>query len=104
MCHNDNVAIRTYRDKATRDIAMGIDSKEARKALPTTLHLVARRRLAFLAAADSIKDLSARKGLGLHALKGDRKGQHAIKINNQYRICFVWDGRNAEVVEITDYH
>ena len=98
------MAIKTYRDKATRDIALGVDSKEARKALPSTLHPVARRRLAFLAAGESIRDLSARKGLGLHALRGDRKGQHAIKINEQYRVCFIWDGKNAEIVEITDYH
>ncbi len=98
------MAIKTFRDKATRDIAMGVDSKEARKALPSILHVVARRRLAFLAAVDSIKDLGDRKGLGLHALRGDRKGEHAIKINDQYRICFIWDGKNAEIVEITDYH
>ena len=98
------MAIKTYRDKATRDIAIGVDSKEARKALPSTLHAAARRKLAFLAAVESIKDLSARQGFGLHALRGDRRGQHAIKVNDQYRICFIWDGKNAEIVEITDYH
>ena len=98
------MAIKSYRDKATRDIALGEDSKEARKALPSTLHSIARRRLAFLAAAESLNDLKARNGIGLHSLKGDRKGQYAIKINDQYRICFLWDGKNAEVVEILDYH
>lgn len=98
------MAIVSYRDKATRDIAAGTNSKEARKVLPASLHVVARRRLAFLAAAESLSDLTARKGLGLHSLKADRKGQHGIKINDQYRICFTWDGKNAEVVEIIDYH
>jgi proteic killer suppression protein len=98
------VAIKTYKDKATRDIAKGVDSKEAKKALPSILHAVARKRLALLAAIESIKDLSARQGLGLYALRGDRKGEHAIKINDRYRICFIWEGKNAQIVEITDCH
>lgn len=98
------MAIKSFRDKATRDIALSVDSKEARKALPATLHAIARRRLAFLAAVESMQDLKARNGLGLHALKNERKGQYAIKINDQYRICFIWDGKNAEIVEIVDYH
>ena len=98
------MAITSYRDKATRDIALGKDSKEARKALPSVLHVVARKRLAFLAAVESLDDLKVRKGIGLHSLRGDRKGQYSIMINDQYRICFIWDGKNAEIVEIIDYH
>ena len=98
------MAVKSYRNKSTRDIALGEDSKESRRVLPLTLHGIARKRLAFLAAVESLSDLRARKGLGLHSLKGDRKGQHAIMINDQYRICFKWDGKNAEVVEIVDYH
>lgn len=98
------MAIKSFRNKASRDIALGESSKESRKALPVTLHRLARKRLAFLAAVESLNDLKARNGLGLHLLKGDRKGQHAIMINDQYRICFVWDGNNADVVEIVDYH
>ena len=104
LCHNNNVAIASYKNKATRDIALGRNSKESRKALPAVLHIVARKRLAFLAAVESLNDLKARSGLGLHSLKADRKGQYAIIINDQYRICFLWDGRNAEAVEIVDYH
>ena len=98
------MAIKSYRDKGTRDIARGEDTKEARKALPAMLHQITRRRLAFLAAAESLADLKAWNGLGLHALKRNRVGQHTIKINDQYRICFVRVGKDVELVEITDYH
>jgi len=98
------MAIKSYRGIATRDIALGEDSKESRKVLPPNLHPFARKKLAFLAAIESLNDLRSRNGLRLHTLKADRKGQYAIMINDQYRICFVWDGKNAEVVEIVDYH
>ncbi|HSZ58382.1 MAG TPA: type II toxin-antitoxin system RelE/ParE family toxin [Tepidisphaeraceae bacterium] len=98
------MAIRGYRDKGTRDIALGDDSKAARRALPVALHDVARRRLAFLAAAESLGDLGSRPGLNLHPLRGVRRGQHAIRINDQYRVCFVWQAGDADDVEITDYH
>ena len=98
------MAIKSYQDKGTRDIARASKTEESRKTLPLTLHVAARKRLAFLNAAESLSDLSSRRGLGLHALKKDRKGQHAISINDQYRICFVWNGEDAELVEITDYH
>ena len=96
--------IKSYRNKASRDVALGGTTKESRKILPPELHEVARKRLAFLAAVESLNDLKVRVGFGLHALKGARKGQYAIKINDQYRICFIWDGKNAEFVEIIDYH
>ena len=57
-----------------------------------------------LDAADSILDLRSPPGNHLEALKGNRKGQHSIRINDQYRICFVWRGGHAHHVEITDYH
>src|SRR2546421_10568849 len=90
MRYNTKMAIRSYRDRGTRDIAAGVSSKAARKTLPVLLHPLARRRLAFLAAARSLDDLRARAGLNLHALAGDRQGQHAIRINDQYRVCFGW--------------
>ncbi len=104
LWHNTNMAILSYRNKATKDIALGTLSKDARRALPLTLHSLARRRLAYLAAVDSLQDLRVRPSLGLHALKNERFGQFAIKINDQYRICFEWDGRNATLAEIVDYH
>ena len=64
---------------------------------------VARRKLEMLASATRLDDLRVPPGNRLEALKGDRKGQHSIRINDQWRICFVWsDG--AEDVEIVDYH
>jgi proteic killer suppression protein len=98
------VGIKSYRNRATRDIARNEAGKEARRTLPIALHEIARRRLAFLAAVETLADLKARHALGLHALKGDRRGQYAIKINDQYRVCVVWAGCDAEEVEITDYH
>lgn len=98
------MAIKAYRNKGMLDIGLGNASRDSRRTLPVELHGIARRRLAFLAGLVSLSDLAARAGLGLHSLKGDRRGQHAIKINDQYRICFVWDGRNADLIEIVGYH
>jgi proteic killer suppression protein len=55
-------------------------------------------------AAAALADLAARRGLRLEALRGDRRGQHSIRINDQYRICFRWRGHDAFDVEIVDYH
>ena len=104
MRYNMKMAIRSYGDAGTRDIAAGINSKPARRTLPVELHELARRRLAFLAAAGSLDDLGARPRLNLHALKRNRVGQQAIRINDKYRICFVWSAGDAAGVEITDYH
>ena len=63
----------------------------------------ARKRLELLNAAESLADLSL-PGLRLETLRGDRKGQHSIRINDRYRICFVWESEDAYDVEIVDYH
>ncbi|MCS6843522.1 MAG: type II toxin-antitoxin system RelE/ParE family toxin [Caldilineales bacterium] len=95
--------IRSYRDDGTRDIAENINSKAARRTLPLNLHQAARRRLAALDAMTSLNDLSPFPGWRLEQLKGDRAGQYSVRINDQYRICFEWDGIDALNVEITDY-
>jgi len=64
----------------------------------------ARTRLIRLDAAETLADLAAFKGNRLEALKGARKGQHSIRINDQYRICFTWGNKGPKDVEITDYH
>ncbi len=64
----------------------------------------ARRRLEMLNAVGSLNELSVPPGNRLEALKGRRQGQHSIRINDQWRICFVWRGEDASDVEITDYH
>lgn len=63
-----------------------------------------RRKLDYLKAANELDDLKAPPGNRLEALKGDRKGQFSIRVNDQYRICFRWKGGDAYDVEVTDYH
>lgn len=65
---------------------------------------IALRKLVHLNQAKSLRDLAAIPGNRLEALKGSRKGQHSIRINDQYRICFVWRDGDAYDVEMTDYH
>jgi proteic killer suppression protein len=65
---------------------------------------VARRKLQLLDNASRLEDLRLPQGNRLEPLKGDRKGQHSIRINDQYRICFRWDEGDAHEVEIADYH
>lgn len=92
--------IRSFKNKGTEDVFNGVDSRAARKVCPPDVVKVARRKLGFMDAAPFLGDL---RMYGLEKLKGDREGQHSIRVNDQYRICFVWsDG--AEQVEITDYH
>ncbi len=65
---------------------------------------IARRKLLFLHRAARLEDLRIPPGNRLEALKGDRAGQHSIRINDQWRICFAWSGEGARDVEIVDYH
>ncbi len=92
--------IRSYADRETRKIAGGDVSRK----LPTNIQQRAFARLQQIDAASDLSDLGNIPGNRLHALKEDRAGQHAISINDQWRICFVWRGGGADDVEITDYH
>jgi proteic killer suppression protein len=65
---------------------------------------VTKRKFAMLDAAAKLEDLRIPPGNRLEKLSGDRKGQHSIRINDQYRLCFTWHGGNVYDVEITDYH
>ncbi len=65
---------------------------------------IALRKLTYLHAARRLSDLTIPPNNRLEALKGDRQGQHSIRINQQWRICFVWRGGDAYEVEIVDYH
>ena len=94
------MAIRSYKDKSVeRFHADGLAPKAWRACAATAL-----RKLDMIAAAAVLADLKAPPGNRLEALKGDRKGQHSIRINGQYRICFRWTVQGAESVEIVDYH
>ena len=95
--------IISFRGKGTENIFDGEDTKAARKTLPANLHEKAGSTLDRLNSAVSLRSLSL-PGLHLEKLRGDRGGQHSIRINDQYRICFRWTDLGAEDVEIVDYH
>lgn len=79
-------------------------NRQRSKALPGNLQKVALRKLTQLNAAGQLDDLRVPPGNRLEPLHGDREGQHSIRINIQYRVCFVWDDGGVYDVEIVDYH
>lgn len=92
--------IRSFRDKRTKTIYQG---RRAR-GLAVDIQQRARRKLRMIDAASVIDDLRIPPSNRLEKLKGDRRGQHSIRINDQWRICFVWNDNSASDVEIVDYH
>ena len=98
------MAIRNFKNKGTEHVNYGIGTKEAFRILPKELHRKARIKLARLGAVTSMQDLEEIRGNRFEKLKGERKGQYSIRINDQYRICFKWEKENAVDVEIVDYH
>lgn len=92
--------IKSFRSKETEKV---FNLKYSKK-LPPEIQQRALRKLKMLDAAESINDLRVPPGNRLEELGGDRKGQHSIRINNQWRICFIWHDEDAWEVEITDYH
>jgi proteic killer suppression protein len=82
----------------------GVDSRRARKACPVELWSVVRRKLTQLNRVQGLQELGIPPGNRLEKLRGDRAGQHSIRINDQYRVCFRWEDGYADEVEITDYH
>ena len=95
--------IRSFRDAGTEDLFHGRDSRAARRRLPVALWVVASRKLDAIDQAGELGDLRVPPGNRLEALRGDRAGQHSIRINDQYRICFRWTTSGPEDVEIVDY-
>lgn len=91
--------IRTFRDADTEALFLG---RRVRRW--TSIETVTMRKLAMLNRAARIDDLRIPPGNRLEALKHDRAGQHSIRINDQYRVCFVWRNGDAHDVEIVDYH
>lgn len=96
--------ILSFRDKGTEDVFDGEKSRAGRLICPVTIWSVARRKLDQLNAATSLEDMRVPPGNKLEALKGNRNGQHSIRINDQYRICFTWTPEGVTEVEIVDYH
>lgn len=91
--------IRSFRSKETETLFADMEVPRFR-----AFERVARRKLLYLHRARSLQDLLAPPGNRLEALRGDRKGQHSIRINDQWRVCFVWKNGDAYNVEIIDYH
>ena len=96
--------IASFANAGTEDIFDGRNSADARRLLPRDLWKVAFRKLDQINAAEILDDLLVPPGNRLEALRSDRKGQHSIRINDKFRICFHWTENGAENVEIIDYH
>ena len=92
--------IKSFKSKEAEKIYQGRYSKR----IPRGIQLLAARKLEMLAAASELKSLRIPPSNRLEKLKGDRAGQHGIRINDQWRICFVWQAGDARDVEIVDYH
>ncbi|PYE86835.1 type II toxin-antitoxin system RelE/ParE family toxin [Phyllobacterium leguminum] len=92
--------IRSYKDAKTEAVARG----KSPKGFPADLLRQTIRKLTMIENAVILDDLRSPAGNRLEALKGDRTGQHSIRINDQWRICFIWTDGGAEQVEIVDYH
>lgn len=96
--------IRSFADGATEDLFDGIESSRARRACPTIPWPVLRRKFSQLNRVRTIAELAVPPGNRLERLKGARKGQYSIRINEQYRLCFQWEDGYADNVEVADYH
>jgi len=92
--------IRTFRDRRTEEVFAGTVPRR----FPADLVRRAQLQLVVLHNAQELGDLRTPPGNRLEALRGDRRGQHSIRINDQWRICFRWSDGGAEGVEIVDYH
>ena len=97
------IMIVSFGDRATSDLFHGISSSKARKLL-NQVHEVALYKLDILNAVQNLEDLKSPPGNRLEPLKGDLKGFHSIRINNQWRIVFRWEANAAHDVQIMDYH
>lgn len=96
--------IASFRDRGTEDVFDGRDTRAARKTCPRPLWPVARRKLDQLNRVTELVELAVPPGNRLEPLKGDRVGQHSIRVNDRFRLCFRWETGHAYDVEITDYH
>ena len=98
------MGIVSFGSAGSEDIFDGVASKKARRTCPQQLWAIAARKLDQLNNVARLRDLAFPPNNHLEALKGDRRGQHSIRINDQYRICFVWTDNGPADVEIVDYH
>jgi len=96
--------IQSFKTAGTEDIFNGRRTKAARSTCPQSLWKVAARKLDQLDSVTTLQELQIPPGNRLEALKGDRQGQHSMRMNDQYRICFRWTDTGPADVEIVDYH
>ena len=96
--------IHSFKNAGTEDIFNGKNTPAARRTCPQSLWKIAARKLDQLDSVESLEDLRIPPGNRLEALSGDRQGQQSIRINDQYRVCFVWTEIGPDGVEIVDYH
>ncbi len=96
--------IRAFANQGTEDVFDGRNTKVARKLCPRDLWRIAVRKLDQLDSVERLDELRIPPGNRLEALSGNREGQWSIRINDQYRICFVWSELGPDQVEIVDYH
>jgi proteic killer suppression protein len=96
--------IQSFKGSGTEDIFNGINSKESRRTCPASLWKIVARKLDQLDSVNMLNELRIPPGNQLEALSGDRNGQYSIRINDQYRICFIWTETGPDQVEIVDYH
>ena len=96
--------IRSFETGVTEDVFNGRNTKDARKTCPRDLWKVAARKLEQLDSVERLEELRIPPGNRLEALSGGRKGQHSIRVNDQFRVCFTWTDEGPSAVEIVDYH
>ena len=96
--------IVSFEEEGAEDIFNGKNTKAARKTCPKSLWKIAVRKLDQLDSVTTLNELQIPPGNGLEALRGDREGQHSIRINDQYRVCFTWTDAGPDKVEVVDYH
>jgi len=95
--------IRGFGNQLAEDLYYDRKTK-ATRSFPPELRRIARRKILFLHDAAELRDLRSPPGNKLEALRGNRKGSHSIRINDQWRVVFVWKGSDAYEVEVVDYH
>ncbi|MFZ0898141.1 MAG: type II toxin-antitoxin system RelE/ParE family toxin [Candidatus Sulfotelmatobacter sp.] len=98
------MVIKTFGGKHGADTKEFWDTGKSQGIPPSNLRRVAKRKLQMVNAATQLNDLVVPPGNKLEPLEDDREGQHSIRINDQYRVCFVWKDQDAYDVEVTDYH
>jgi proteic killer suppression protein len=101
MRYSEVRVIRGFKDRRAQAIFEG---RSPGKGFPANVIRIARRKLVMLDDAETLDDLASLPGNRLEPLRGNRAGQYSIRINDQWRVCFVWTGTDADDVEIVDYH